>query len=232
MDPSKQASGKTGRDGATTVAGGRKAAPTSLMVLFLLLVLAVYGLWSKTLLIEGTVETGRVHARWSGAICQEFFDWPWPPEGTGEVEGKDVGSTEVAIDAQDSNLLHFLIENGYPSYAVDCQVEYVNDGTIPWMIRGTTIIPGPGLTNCTLTGAQTKTLICDQLSVVFVDGIGSQIDPGDGAASSLRVHVEQQAAQNAEYTFEVKVCVGQWNEPATLQQCIDAAPTPAPTPTP
>ncbi len=207
----------------------RKAPPLGAMILMLLIALAglgvAYALWSKTLSIEGTVQTGRLHARWDGAICSEFFDWPWPSEGSGEVEGKDVGSTTVFIDPNDNNLLHLNIENGYPSYAVDCEVEYVNDGTIPWIIRGTTIVPtSPNLTNCTLTGGQTKTLTCDQLTVVLVDGIGAQVDPGDGVASSVRVHIEQAADQNAEYLFEIKICVAQWNEPATFGECVAASP--------
>jgi hypothetical protein len=211
-----------------------RPAPFGALLFLLLLALAsigvVYGLWSKVLVIEGTVQTGRLHARWDGAICSEFFNWPWPPEGNGEVDGKDVGSTTITIDPNDNNRLLVTINNGYPSYAVDCEVEYVNDGTIPFLIRGTTIVPGPGLTNCTLTGNQTKTLACDQLTVILVDGIGSQIDPGDGVASSLRVHVEQKAGQNAEYTFDVKICVAQWNEAATAAQCFAAAPTPTPGP--
>lgn len=214
--------------------GAVRAMPVGAYILALLLALAaigvVYGLWSKVLTIEGTVQTGRLHARWDGAICSEFYDWPWPPESNGEVGGKEVGSTTISVDPADSNTLHLVIENGYPSYSVDCEVEYINDGTIPFLIRGTTIIPGPGLTNCVLTGNQTKTLACNELTVVLVDGIGAQVDPGDGVASSLRVHVEQKALQNAEYTFEVKICVAQWNEFATAAQCFAAAPTPTPVP--
>ena len=208
---------------------GTRAPPVGLLVILLLVALAslgiVYALWSKTLTIEGLVHTGRLHGRWDGAICSEFHDWPWPPEGQGEVLGKDVGSTTISIDPQDNNLLHLVLNNAYPSYSVDCEVEYVNDGTIPWVIRGTTIIPlSANLHNCVLTGNQTKTLTCDELTVVLVDGVGSQIDPGDGVASSVRVHVEQPAAQNAEYLFAIQVCVAQWNEFATFNQCVAAAP--------
>jgi len=206
-----------------------RAVPFGMLAVLLLLALAslgvVYALWTKTLTIEGLVGTGRLHARWDGAICSEFHDWPWPPEGNGEVLGKDVGSTTVSTDPNDNNLLHLVIDNGYPSYSVDCEVEYVNDGTIPWVIRGTTIVPlSPNLHNCALTGNQTKVLSCLELTVVLVDGIGSQIDPGDGVASSVRIHVEQQAAQNAEYDFAIQICVAQWNEAATFNQCVAAAP--------
>jgi hypothetical protein len=212
-------------------ASQNRIAPFGAMVLLLLLALAsigvVYGLWSKMLVIEGTVQTGRLHARWDFGICSEFHPWPPPtPPGliNGEVGGKDVGSTTIAIDPNDNNRLFVTINNGYPSYAVDCEVEYVNDGTIPYFVRAISIIPGPGLTNCRVTGNQTKTLACDQLTVVFRDGIGLQVDPDDGLASSLRIHVEQKASQNAEYTFDVQICVAQWNEPATAAECFAAAP--------
>ena len=183
-----------------------------------------YGLWSKTLFIDGTVDTGRVHARWTLATCAEFH--PWPRGGNpGEVEGKDVGRTTTLIDPQDPQILHVTIDNGYPSYAVDCQVHFTNDGTIPFFIRGTGIVPiSLNLTNCVPTGNISKTLKCDQLTVKFVDNIGVQLDPADEAASSLLVHVEQPADQLATYKFDVLVCMAQWNEPATFNQCVEAAP--------
>jgi hypothetical protein len=214
----------------------RRAPPLGLLALALLLTLAtigvVFGLWSKTLVIEGTVQTGRLHARWDAAICSEFHNWPWPPEGLGEVDGKDVGHTTWEIDPDDNNVLNIVIDNGYPSYAIDCEVEYINDGTIPFIIRGFDIMAGsPNLHNCTLTGTtNSKTLACDELTVVFVDGVGSQIDPGDMVASSLRIHIEQPAEQNAEYAFKLRICVAQWNEAATFAQCVAAAPTPTPPP--
>jgi hypothetical protein len=200
----------------------------TVMALLLLLGLAGvgvgYGLWSKSLLILGTVDTGWVDARWTLATCSEFY--PWPVGGhAGEVEGKDVGSTSAEIDAEDPSILHITVTNGYPSYAVDCQVHFTNSGTIPVFMRGTTIIPvSANLTNCTLTGNQAKTLSCDQLTVKFVDNIGSQFDPGDELASSLTLHVEQPADELATYEFEVQVCMAQWNEPATAAECFAAAP--------
>jgi hypothetical protein len=183
-----------------------------------------YGLWSKTLFINGTIETGKVHARWTLATCAEFH--PWPGGGNpGEFEGKDVGKTTTLIDPIDPQILHVTIDNGYPSYAVDCQVHFTNDGTIPFIIRGTTILDlSPNLNNCTLVGNNSKTLFCDELTVKFVDNIGSQIDPGDEAASSLVVHVEQPANQLDKYEFDVLVCMAQWNEAASFEDCVAAAP--------
>ena len=94
---------------------------------------------------------------------------------------------------------------------MDCEVHFINPGTIPWIVRGTTIKAISGnLDHCTLSGNQTKTLRCDELTVVYADGIGAQVDPGDGGASSLPVHVEQLAEPGSKYDFEVRECVAQW----------------------
>lgn len=181
-----------------------------------------YGLWSKTLTVDGVVHTGDLNADWVLTSCGELHGWPGPLS-PGEYLGKDVGSVSATIDQQDPQILHFSVENGYPSYVADCEVEYTNTGTIPVNVVATTIVPGAGLTNCTLTGNQTKTLTCDQLTVVFVDGIGAQVDPHDTMASSLRIHVEQPAKERSTYEFDVLVCLAQWNESPTAQECFDEA---------
>ncbi|HEY5625998.1 MAG TPA: hypothetical protein VIT93_05880 [Dehalococcoidia bacterium] len=43
---------------------------------------------------------------------------------------------------------------------------------------------------------------------------------------SLILHVEQEADQNAWYSFQFRVCVAQWNESATGAECEAAAPQP------
>ncbi len=201
----------------------RHAAALSLALLGALAVMAVaYGLWSKTLTIAGTVQTGDLDLNWTFTGCSEHWGWPGPFHD-GEYLGKDVGSVTAEIDQYDPEIVHFTVENGYPSYVADCELEYTNVGTIPVNIIATDIIPGPNLTNCTLTGNQTKTLTCDQLTVIFVDGIGIQLDPNDTTADSLRIHVEQPAKERTDYTFDVLTCAAQWNESPTVAECFDAA---------
>jgi len=194
----------------------------ALMGLLLVVALAglgvAYALWSETLTINGTVRTGEVEARWWFASCNEFYPWPpGPPDYPGEFGGKDVGSVNINIDPNDPHLIHFTINNGYPSYAVDCGVKYTNTGTIPWVVEAIGFTPGQNLTNCTVTrnpvtGSFTAT--CDQLTVIFVDGLCTQIDPGDqfGIASDMFAHVEQGAAESTTYRFDVTIQVNQWNE--------------------
>lgn len=181
-----------------------------------------YGLWSKTLTVGGTVQTGNLDLNWTFTGCSEHWGWPGPFHD-GEYLGKDVGSVTAEIDQADPEIVHFTVENGYPSYVADCQLEFTNVGSIPVNIVATTIVPGPNLTNCTLTGNQAKTLTCDQLTVIFVDGVGMQLDPGDTTADSLRIHVEQAAKERTEYTFDALTCAAQWNEKPTAAECFAAA---------
>jgi len=204
----------------------RHAAAFSLALLAAMAVLAVaYGLWSKTLTVGGTVQTGDLDLNWTAKLCSEFHPWPLDANSQPwEYLRKDVGWTDATIDQSDPEILHFTVHNGYPSYAVDCEVHYKNVGTIPVNIIAATIVPGPNLTHCTLTEKkQTKTLECDQLTVEFWDGVGSQVDPEDGEAGSLLVHVEQGAKERTDYTFDVLICAAQWNENPTPQECFDAA---------
>jgi len=178
------------------------------IVLFGIVLLALaslgvgYGLWSKILYVNGTVETGNVDAEWTLVGC---FD----------IEDKDVGTTSGRIDPDDAQILHFLIENGYPSYIGDCEVEFTYLGTIPVHVEAIRFIPGTGLTGCTFdqdiyTGSFVAT--CDQLTVEWVDGLCAQLHERSKLASSLRVHVEQKAEQSSKYTFGVEVQLNQWNE--------------------
>ena len=82
-------------------------------------------------------------------------------------------------------------------------------------VENYTFTPGAGLTGCTVdysasTGGFLAT--CDQLTVKWVDGFCMQLHPGDELASSLRVHVEQDADMDAQYTFQVSILLVQYNE--------------------
>lgn len=200
-----------------------------LMILSVTMVGQGYALWRTTLTDSGIVYTGDFDASWIAVSCAEFHTWPnLPtnfPDDFGEFEGKNVGSTNASIDSTDPSLIHFNADNTYPSYAVDCEVHFQNTGSIPWIIQGTTIqAVSSNLENCSLTGNHTKTLACDELTVIYGDGIGMQVDPGDGGASSLMVHVEQPADPDSTYEFEMQVCVSQWNESATASECFAAVP--------
>jgi predicted ribosomally synthesized peptide with SipW-like signal peptide len=200
----------------------RKALLLVLVVVALAGAGVVYAHWTDTLELDAQVNTGSVQMGWTGGICSEFFSWPWPPEGNGEWGGVDVGSTAIRI--LDPHTLGLTITNGYPSYSVDCEIESTNTGSVPVIIRGWRFTPGAGLEGCTTQTFGTGSVVatCRELTVQLIDNLGVQVDPGDplGVASSLRVHVEQPAEQNAIFGFELEMCVTNWNEPATAAECF------------
>jgi len=199
--------------------------PALLLAVLLVLALASlglgYGLWSKTLTIDGTVETGSVDAVWFYASCTE-------------TEDKPVGEFTVEPDPLDQEILLVTIGNGYPSYYLDCEVHFANSGSMPLKIRAVSL-PSPNP--------------APDVTVTLIDGIGAQLEPCGFTprwdthpldvpaecqqASSLLLHIEQEADQNAgrgqvgdplAYQFGFKICLAQWNESPTAAECFAAAP--------
>jgi len=141
----------------------------------------------------------------------------------GLPEPKDVGVTTGWIDAVDHQLLHFQIDNGYPSYTGDCQGEWTNTGEIPVVIVAVSIdgqIATSGVPVDLDVNADGK----PDLNVTFVNSIGDQVDPNEVVAHSIRAHVKQDAPQNSALAFIMEICMRQWNEPATAAECFAAAP--------
>jgi len=233
----------------------KRALPIGAVVVTLLMMLAgigiVSGLWSKNLVVEGTVETGDLQVDWSfntvgtgDDICTAFNPL-FPDCGV----PKDVGKFFCKVDEGDNQILHFEVENAYPSYEADCQYHYENTGSIPWIVRGAEVIPGPNITGCgtDIDGdPRVIVILCDQIKIGWFDNIGTQVDPGNEVAGSLKIHLEQPAAQSdctaqsthvpivpsvivhtidcdadtlVTYDFDVFVCVAQWNEAATYDEC-------------
>jgi hypothetical protein len=197
----------------------KRAVPVGVFVVGLLVVLAaigiVSGLWSKNLVINGTAETGDLRVDWGpnttgvgDDLCTAFNPlWvlDMDPQAPGNQSGcpglvfKDVGKFECRIDPNDAQILHFSIRNGYPSYEADCQYHFVNTGSIPFHVIGFVVDPGSGLTGCgsdTNTDPEVVEILCDQLKIGYFDNLGDQVDPGQERSGSLKVHVQQPAAQS------------------------------------
>lgn len=184
-----------------------RASRVGLLVMLLVVALGslavVYTLWTETLTIAGTIRTGKVDAEWSLVGCLDL-----------EAD-KDVGRTRAEIDGASRETLRFAIENGYPGYVGDCEVEYHYIGSVPATVESITFVPGSELTDCAVSQSPTTgslTATCDQLTVKWINGLCAQLHRGDEMASSLRVHVEQEAAQDFRYTFSIFVRLVQWNE--------------------
>jgi len=168
---------------------GKKSLPMTAVVVILLVALATmgvaYGLWAKTLYINGTVNTGNVDAEFSGPV---FWD----------EEAKDVGTCEAWLSAtnQANDTLNILITNGYPSYWCFVAFDVHNTGSIPIHVHQPELAAPPEVT-------------------VLVDGCyaqDTQLHYSEQAWCQLKIHVEQGAAQGASYTFGGTIFVHQYNE--------------------
>lgn len=185
-----------------------------LVLIGLLAALAVgWGLWSKTLEVEGTVETGDFNAQWTDVKTNDDGPDPCtePNPNDCDYPPKDVGSCEAWVDEENDQLLHVEIENAYPSYECTITASVKNTGTIPFNI----LVDGYGSD--------------PQLDVVC-DPPDGQVDPGETAEGSCWVHVRQEAKERSPYTAQATLCVAQWNEDATIEECLAAAGKSEPTP--
>lgn len=147
-----------------------------------------YALWSKTLNIQGSVQTGEVDADFDAATTND-------PVGTIDPGyDKDVASCEVS--GVGTQTLTVTILNGYPSYT--CAVDFLvtNTGTVPVKVQSFDITGVPPELDVTLTDLP----------------VGTQIDPGIEAHGDVHIHVNQTAAELANYTFSAEIELVQWNE--------------------
>lgn len=165
-----------------------------------------FALWSETLYIEGTVDTGEVAAEWTGCYC---FDQGLDPNPDGSNKGKDVGSTVCEIEPEARHLLLITVENAYPCYWNDCQVEITNTGTVPIIFEDMVITPHDFVL-ASAYGANDGEVWID-----LVNGVGEiQLEPEESTALSFKIHVEQCAEELATYTFTIEILWVQYNESA------------------
>lgn len=109
----------------------------------------------------------------------------------------------------------------YPSFYDDCEMEFTNSGSIPIAVPYLVIEGQPG--------TQLASDIFAEDGHLWVEWSGEsppnpQVDPAvlppDVVTGSLKVHVEQVAAETTDYSFSLSVCVHNWNEPTVAADDI------------
>jgi len=158
-----------------------------LLCLALVLALGAVGvghaLWSETLYIEGTVETGELALEWSQG--DPYDD---------ETPEKDVSSAECEIVG---DTIYIYIYNAYPCITYHIPIDIHNVGTIPAHLCGLVITGGnlpPGAT------------------VTFPNWYCIQLHPRDSALGEITVHLDNDAEENETYWFSAVLTGVQWNE--------------------
>lgn len=161
----------------------RKAIPVGTLFMIMVLALAFlgvgYGLWSKLLLIKGTIHTGEVDAIFYDAftdddneednmakdagdtgVCALYGDGSCDPNDFGPNPpryDKDVGECVAVIDVNDPEKLHITVENGYPSYYCTVWFDILNNGTIPVKIQDLKVVPNNFTNGTEVTVALSQT---------------------------------------------------------------------------
>jgi len=206
----------------------------------MLLVLALaslgmgYGLWSKVLTIDGTVNTGEVNADFSLKEIDQSFDFNArcppgvgglgyslgkdcddPPDGSVyddmEVEGKDIAEcTAVLLPGlpnEGNQLMEVTITDAYPSFNCFIRYDVHNNGTIPIKVHSPEYFIGAVSYGSAINTAE---LHVNAWPTCYTNDV--QLETSQEAICDLHVHLNQDAEQGATYTFNVKIFVHQWNE--------------------
>ena len=162
-----------------------------LLCLALVLALGTLGvglaLWSETLYIEGTVNTGELSVYWTQDI--PYDDEP--------VE-KDFSWAECEIIG---DTIYIWIYNAYPSITYYIPIDIHNDGTIPAHLCGL-VVTGGNLPACS--------------TVTFPAWDCIQLHPCDMAFGEITVHLCNDAVENTTYFFTAELMAVQWNEPCPV----------------
>jgi len=173
---------------------------TAIFAILMIALMAVgvsYALWSKTIYIEGTVNTGTFDAIFEGPYTSSAtyllnnIPTPVPPE-------KLTGIT-VTVDTHppDDEILLVTIDGLYPCITIHIDYFIKNAGTVPWIVNKVT----PDITGFPGT-----------VTVTPPDLVGKQVDGGASISADLEVHIDNRAEQSHTYTFSVTIEVVQWNE--------------------
>jgi hypothetical protein len=203
-----------------------------------------YASWTDQINITGPVGTGSVCVKWYGINphydqCPHGPDvngsWTtgnldanldvfavtgnangWPMMGVKStpsyIVDKNVACTTVS--GVNTDTLTITVDNAYPLYYNDIEIEFVNCGTIPVKLVNYVITPVDFvLANQTWSNAEHPSN-GGPVWVGLVTGgeSGTQLEPGDALASSLKFVVQQSATQGRSYTFKITWNFIQWNE--------------------
>ncbi len=193
-----------------------------------------YALWSETLVIGGTVDTGEVSVRWVVPFASQDTDKDWTcDDGFGNIRGpgdnpnaKAVGSTTVWI--VDDHTVGVILDDVYPSYFNKITLSAENIGTIPVILAGAELtysdpdpnnpgqfltVPMPDQQLVYIPGDDQYGGISNVIEVMWGNNTGAQIDPGDQIwTDSFSIHILQPAKQGSQYSFTITREAIQWNE--------------------
>ncbi|HUW44667.1 MAG TPA: hypothetical protein VMW50_02615 [Dehalococcoidia bacterium] len=189
-----------------------------------------YSLWSDSLYVDGSIETGSLCWEWTGTYTNDpgppnsVIDWTCRPGFEGPPlyfwpTGKDVGYTDAVVI--DSHTIELTMVNVYPCYFVAVSVYARNCGTIPLHFERVIIRSDYGEHIIDWIQADRYPAMeldldgdgAPDIEFSWGNHIGDQLHPGDDSGEiSFWIHVMQPAPQGAVLTFQIILEAVQYNE--------------------
>jgi len=188
------------------------------------IVASAIAMWSDTLKINATIETGDVDIEFTGTpriFEGAEYGKPWVANCTAElveVQNEDSGNPAGNNDLE----LVIKVDNAYPCYY--CKVSDVNvknTGSVPVKLFVTVYANntkcvrkedpwlGQYYYGCDVDGNREDDIV---LWGCFTSLEGVQLEPGGSISFTVDMHVEQDAEQSSTYTIEILIKGIQWNE--------------------
>jgi hypothetical protein len=163
--------------------------------------------------------------------CDPAATGPDPKERYDKDVARCDASAEVSATGDASQQTAVLqITNAYPSYHCTAWIGTLVKGTIPVHIAGM-LLEGAAVARCEdgrtfldlVPSPTDDPALQDDISVClsgFPAGV-VQKHPGDAFEFDLDFHIEQGAPQGTPFSFEGVLCAFQFNEPSTLEECVN-----------
>ncbi len=163
---------------------------------------AAMALWSDSLKINTTIETGEVRVDFDSWNCSDVNADP-QAQGYDNSENKDVAQCIVEPEIYDETgsviKLNVTLNNTYPGYHVIIYFNVTNTGTIPVKLLS--------MSYSNFTEEDDAAL-----NVWLVAPNDTQIHAGEEGEYELHIVVLQEAEMNMTYFFDVMLVFAQWNE--------------------
>ncbi len=204
-----------------------KRLPLAFLAVLLIVLLAglgvAYGLWSETLTVSGTVNTGDVDVQFTGVkTWEKVYDYNQGKEIDEPLPKKDAANCKWAIQeaGTDKETLVVTAEGAYPSWR--CYVEFYiqSVGSVPVHVfkpEGAAGNPTWPEISCDFTKSYAATESASEgLNWGWPPQPPSyiQLHKSEKVRCQLKVHFDNEdgVAEKSTYTFTYTILAKQWNE--------------------
>lgn len=213
-----------------------KRLPLGLLAILLIVLLAgigvAYGLWSETLTINGTVNTGEVNVRfvnvnkYEGVAVDGILEIPERSEKANAANCR----YEILNQGLDSETLQVYTQGAYPSWHCFVEFDIKSTGNVPVHIRkpGAVQTAGPVWEDLSVVcgdeaqATQTQDVCSDSAQTNCLPPQPTpppywQLHRNDTLHCKLTIHFNNYESglavqENSTYTFQYQIQAYQWNE--------------------